>query len=250
MSLVEVTPLGDAVGLALNRPQKLNAITGELETEILAALASPELRNARCVVVEGRGRAFCAGYDINELNDVSPEGVREYFEGPGAMTERLAAHPVPTVAAIHGYCFGGGFELALACDFRVAEASATFAWPEAERGTLPTAGGVLRMARIVGPAKAKELILLRSRLTAAEALELGLLTEVVPDGGARDRALEIAARLASFTPLVNWACKQLVDRAAESSRETVILLERLAYGLMAQDEEAAQRAVAKLDGLK
>ena len=146
--------------------------------------------------------------------------------------------PQPTISAIHGYCLGGGLELALATDFRVADETAVFGFPEVAIGILPSSGGTVRAARLLGPARAKQLILLGGRLTADEAVAAGLLTELVPAGGSLDRALELANGLAALPRLAVSIAKQAIDAAPESSREAALLIERLAYGLLAQTPAA------------
>jgi enoyl-CoA hydratase/carnithine racemase len=151
------------------------------------------------------------------------------------------------IAAIHGYCLGGALELALAADFRVADETAIFGLPEVELGILPSSGGTHRLVRIVGPARAKELMLLRERFDAGQALELGLLTELVEEGKALSRSLELAERIAALPPLAVSVAKQAADLLAETSRETGVALERIAYGMLAQTDEAreATRAFAR-----
>ena len=244
---LEVRREGAACILTLSRPDKLNALTNELERELLAALAADEVRGARAVVVTGAGRAFSAGADVNEMRDADPEAVAAYYRETGDVYERVAALSQPTVSAISGYCLGGGLELALATDFRIADETAVFGLPEVALGIIPSSGGTHRLVRTVGPARAKELMLLRERVDAQEALALGLVTEVVARGQAVERALEIAARLAELPPLAATFAKEAADRMGESSRETGILIERLAYAALAQTEDAraAMRAFAE-----
>src|SRR5439155_3275146 len=151
------------------------------------------VRSSRAVVLAGSGRAFSAGADISEFSDATPAGILAYYHELGSVYELVAALPQPTIAAIHGYCLGGGFELALACDFRIADSSAVFGLPEVSIGILPSSGGTHRLVRLVGPARARELLLLRDRVPADEALRLGTITEVVEEGRALERAREIGA---------------------------------------------------------
>jgi enoyl-CoA hydratase/carnithine racemase len=245
--LVEVRAEGPVCVLVLNRPEKLNAISTAVERELLAAFDSEVVRASRCLVLAGAGRAFSAGADLTEVSRQGPEGIAAYYRDTGDVYERFAALPQPTIAAIHGYCLGGALELALAADFRVADETAVFGLPEVELGILPSSGGTHRLVRIVGPAQAKELILLRERFDAAEALRLGVVTEVASEGAALDRALRLAERLASLPPLAVSVTKETVNLLAESSRDAGIALERLAYGMLAQTEEArrASEAFAK-----
>jgi enoyl-CoA hydratase/carnithine racemase len=245
--LVEVRREASACVLVLNRPEKLNAISAAVERELLDALESEEARSSGCIVLSGAGRAFSAGADLNEISRQDPAGIAAYYRETGDVYERVAAFPQPVIAAIHGYCLGGALELALAADFRVADETAVFGLPEVALGILPSSGGTHRLVRVVGPARAKELMLLRERFDAGEALRLGLLTELVEDGKALARALELAERIAALPPLAVSVTKQAADLLAESSRETGVALERIAYGMLAQTDEAreATQAFAK-----
>jgi enoyl-CoA hydratase/carnithine racemase len=227
--------------LTLRREEKLNALSTALERELRATLAGDDVRTSACVVVTGSGRAFSAGADVDELRGRSAEDIVAYYRETGDVYERIAALPQLTVSAIAGYCLGGGFELALATDFRIADTTAVFGFPEVGLGIVPSSGGTHRLARLAGPARAKELILLRERLSAEEALAAGLLTETVPAGTAHERALELARRLAGLPPLAASLAKQAIDAMPEASREAGLLIERLAYGLLAQTEDARAR---------
>jgi enoyl-CoA hydratase/carnithine racemase len=242
--LVEVRAEGPAAVVTLKRPDKLNALSTAVEAALDDALARPEVRSARAVVVTGGPRAFSAGADVAEMRDQDPAAILAYYRATGDVYERVAALPVPTIAAIAGWCLGGGLELALACDFRVAEESARFGLPEVRIGIVPSSGGTHRLARLVGPAKAKELVLLRDRIGAAEAAAAGLVTEVVGDGEALDRALALARDLADLPPLAVAIAKQAIDAMPEASREAGLLVERLAYGLLAQTADAREAAAA------
>lgn len=232
MSLVEVTSAGRVAVLRLSREEKLNALSTALEAELDAAIAGEAVRAAGAVVIAGSERAFSAGADLTELREATPESALRYYAGTGGVYERVAALPQPTIAAIRGWCLGGGFELALACDFRIAEAGATFGFPEVEIGILPSSGGTVRLVRAVGAARAKELMLLRRRLPAEEAHRLGLVTEVVPDAEAR--ALAAAAELADLPATAVAVVKRAADLVGDASREAGILIEQLAYAALAQ----------------
>jgi enoyl-CoA hydratase/carnithine racemase len=237
MALVDVRRDGEVAVLTLNRPEKLNALSTAVERDLEGALSSNDVRDARAVLVHGEGRAFSAGADVTEMGDQTPADIARYYRETGDVYERLAALPIPTVAAIHGYCLGGGLEMALACDLRIAEQDAVFGLPEVAIGILPSSGGTLRLVRAVGPARAKELILWRHRFSADEALRFGLVAEVVPDGDALERGLAIAQELAALPTLAVEFAKRAVDASAEASREAAILIERLAYAALAQTPE-------------
>jgi enoyl-CoA hydratase/carnithine racemase len=205
---------------------------------MLDALAGPEVQKSHCVVFTGGERAFSAGADLKEVRDERPAGIDAYYRDTGDVYERIAALPQPTFSAISGWCLGAGFELALATDFRVADETAVFGLPEVELGIVPSSGGTYRLVRALGPARAKELMLLRPRIDAAEAFRLGVVTELVPAGQALAHTLELAEQVAALPPLAAAAAKHAANAIAESSREAGILLERLAYAALAQTDEA------------
>jgi enoyl-CoA hydratase/carnithine racemase len=242
VSLVETRREGAVSVVTLSRAEKLNALSTGLERDLGAALDGDDVRTSACVVLTGAGRAFSAGADVDELRDRTPEDVIAYYRDTGDVYERVAALPQPTVSAIGGYCLGGGLELALATDFRVADESAVFGFPEVSLGIIPSSGGTHRLVRLVGPGRAKELFLLGGRIDAAAALAAGLVNEVVGAGGALERALELGRQLAALPPLAASLTKRAIDVMPEASRDAGILIERLAYGLLAQTDEAKARA--------
>jgi enoyl-CoA hydratase/carnithine racemase len=242
--LVEVESRGAAAVITLRREDKLNALSSAVERALTHALGDERVRRSACVVVAGGARAFSAGADMNEMRDLDPASILAYYRETGDVYERVAALPQPSIAAIAGHCLGGGLELALVCDFRVADATASFGFPEVGIGIVPSSGGTHRLARLVGTSRAKELVLLRERFGAEEAHALGLVTETVAAGRALDRALELAERLAALPPLAVTLAKQAIDAMPESSREAGLAHERLAYGLLAQTEDAREAADA------
>jgi enoyl-CoA hydratase/carnithine racemase len=242
--LVRVRREGAVAVLTLNRPEKLNALSTAVEDALGAALSSEEVHTCAAVVIEAEGRAFSAGADVHEMREQSAAAILAYYRETGGIYERVTTLRQPTIAAIHGYCLGGGFELALACDFRVADETSVFGLPEVGIGIVPSSGGTHRLVRSVGPARAKELLLLRDRFGAEEALGWGLVTLVVPEGQASARAIELGSELAALPPLAVEVAKQAVDAAAESSREAALLIERLAYGVLSQTEDHAESTAA------
>jgi enoyl-CoA hydratase/carnithine racemase len=242
MSVVEVAREGEVALLRLNRPEKLNAISSDVERVLHEALATNIVRTSGAVIVAGEGRAFSAGADISEFEDRSPEDVLRYYHETGGVYEELAALPQPTVAAIHGYCLGGALELALALDFRIADETAVFGFPEVSLGILASSGGLHRATRLLGPARAKELFLLAERFGADDAMRAGVVTEVVEEAKAFERALEVAAQLAALPREAVAVTKQAIDAAATAPREAALLIERLAYAALAQTQAARDAA--------
>jgi enoyl-CoA hydratase/carnithine racemase len=230
--------------VTLRREAKLNAISLAMERELCEALETDELRSAPCVIFTGGPNVFSAGADVNEMRGQDPAAIIAYYRATGDFAERVADLPQPTLSAISGWCLGGGLELALATDFRIADPGAVFGLPEVEIGILPSSGGTHRLVRLLGPARAKELILLRSRVSADDALRLGLVTEVVDRP--LERAVHLADRLASLPSLAVQVTREVVDVMAEASRDAGLALERIAYGLLAQTGDADRAIAARL----
>jgi len=217
--LVELD-LGLVAHLELANPP-LNLVTGELLDELGTALATLEGAapgDVRAVVVSGRGeRAFSVGSNVKEFeaHRSSPSGGRRRFELEARVAQRLAALPMPTIAAIEGDALGGGLELALCCDLRVASERAKVGLPEVRLAVTPSTGGTQRLPRIIGMARAKELLLTGRVIDAAEAARIGLVNEVVPAGEALARARAIGEEIALRGPLAVREVKRLVDDALD-----------------------------------
>ena len=211
--------LGRVAHLELVNPP-LNLVTQELLEELEAALvtlAAAAPSDVRAVVVSGRGdRSFCAGSHVGEFEAQRGSAGRERHQLEERVASRLADLPMPTIAAIEGNALGGGLELALCCDIRVASERAKLGLPEVRLAVTPGSGGTQRLPRVVGPARAKELILTGRVLTADEAERIGLVSEVVPAGEARNRAAEIATEIATRGPLAVREAKRLIDAAWET----------------------------------
>jgi enoyl-CoA hydratase/carnithine racemase len=244
--LVEVRRHDHAAVVTLRREEKLNAISNAMELALCDALERSEVRQAPCVIFTGGPNVFSAGADVNEMPGTDPAAVVEHYHATGDFAERVAALPAPTISAIAGWCVGGGLELALATDFRVVEHGVTFGLPEVELGILPSWGGTQRLVRLLGPARAKEMILIRTRFGAEEAQALGLVTELVADGTSLERALTLARRLSELPALAVKVTREVIDAMPETSQRAGLALERLAYGLLAQTGEHDHAACTRL----
>ena len=201
--------------LTLNRPEALNAFNSEqlrLLEQMLAEVATDPA--IRAVVLTGAGeRAFAAGADIREMAALSPEGGLAFGRLGHAVTRAVEALPQPVVAAVNGFALGGGCELAIACDIRIASENAVFAQPEVSLGIPPGWGGSQRLPRLVGPGMAAEMILAGRRVAAAEALRIGLVNRVVPLPDLMPAAAELAATIAANGPVAVRAAKRLMALA-------------------------------------
>jgi enoyl-CoA hydratase/carnithine racemase len=237
--LVRVEPKADGVVVVrLCRDEKLNALSEELCAQYLAALDSDAVRASRAVVLTGSQRAFSAGADLTEFTDPSPEETIRYYRGPGRLWEALPALPQPSIAAVSGWAIGGGLELALSADLRVADETARFGLPEVSLGILPSAGGMSRLTRLLGTARAKELILLGERFDAARALELGVVNRVARAGQAEAAAMEWAQKMCEQPQTALQVTRELIDRSAEMSLSGSLAAERLAQGMLAHSADS------------
>jgi enoyl-CoA hydratase/carnithine racemase len=223
--LVALT-LGTRVELELRNPP-MNLVSREFTVQLRAALtAVAGCREARVVIVHGAGgKAFCAGSDVKEFHSLHGRVAEDKLLLEKLVYRQLARLEVPTIAAIEGYALGGGLELALCCDLRVAGESSRLGLPELRLGVTPGSGGTQRLPRVVGPARAKEFILLGEVVDGVRAAELDLVNRVVPDGEALATAREMADVIASRGPVAVRAAKRLVDAAVERSLDEGLALE-------------------------
>lgn len=233
--------------VTLNRPQRMNALSRALIAEIGAAFtALGAERDVRVILLTGSGdKAFCAGADLKERQGMSEDDVRALLGEYRSSFGVVDACPKPVVAAINGVALGGGFELALACDLRVAAPGAVVGLPETSLAIIPGAGGTQRLARLVGPGRAKELILLARRLSAHEALPLGLVTALANPGEAvLAAAKRVATPLVNGAPIAFAAAMEAVDGGADLTMEEGLLLEAQCYGktLVSSDRREALAA--------
>ena len=226
------------VGVVLmNRPKALNALSGELMDEVVAALeeldADPEIR---AIVLGGGERAFAAGADIGELAAATP--VSLYESRRLERWDRIRALRTPVVAAVSGFCLGGGCELAMLCDLVVASETARFGQPEINLGILPGAGGTQRLTRAVGKAVAMDMILTGRTISAREALSFGLVARVVPKERWLDEAKRAAGEIAAKGPIAVRLAKEAVDAAFEAPLATGVELERRSFNLARASADA------------
>ena len=224
--------------IRLDRP-KLNALNAQVRAEIAAAAAQVSADSAiRAVILYGGERVFAAGADIKEM---APLGAAEMSEWDAALQAALndvADIPKPVVAAVTGYALGGGLELALCADFRVLGESAKVGQPEILLGVIPGAGGTQRLPRLVGPARAKDIVFTGRFVGAAEALAIGLADQVVPDAEVYDAARALVARYAAGPALALRAAKQAIDDGLETDLAAGLEIERLHFaGLFATEDQ-------------
>ena len=200
--------------ITLNRPEKLNALTIKMLDQLEQHIASLEKdASTRVVLVTGGGdRSFCVGADINAWADVTAiEMWRNWIREGHRIFDRLAALNLPTIAVLNGYTFGGGLEIALACDIRIAAEDVSMGLPEAKLGIIPGWAGTQRLPALIGPGRAKQLIFSGERVSAARAEQWGLINESVPHDSLMARATELASAIAENAPLAVQMAKQVID---------------------------------------
>ncbi len=236
----------DAVAvITVNRPEALNA----LNSEVLGALdeAVDDVLNddsVRVIVFTGAGRAFVAGADIGEMADLGMEEGRAFGRRGQILFRKIERAEKPTIAAVNGFALGGGCELAMACDMRIASEYAVFGQPEVGLGITPGFSGTQRLAAVVGKAKAAEIILSASNIDAAAAEKIGLTNRTVPAEKLMEETMALASKIASNAPLaVKWA-NSAIKRGLETDIETGILIEADLFGMCfaTQDQKEGMKA--------
>jgi enoyl-CoA hydratase len=230
----------------LNRPQQLNALSDELMAALVEALTQLDAdEDVRCIVVAGHERAFAAGADVGMLAETTP--VAAVTSDRLARWDAIRKVGTPLVAAVSGYCLGGGCELAMLCDLIVASETAQFGQPEINLGLIPGAGGTQRLTRVVGKSVAMDVILSGRFLSAREALAAGLVARVVAREAWLDEARRVAADIAQKSPIALRLAKEAVNRAYEGPLQLGVEYERHAFGLALSSEDAREGMSAFLE---
>src|SRR5215218_9295302 len=230
--------VADGIGtIRLDRP-KMNAINEQLYQEVrAAALEAADRDDVRAVVLYGGERVFAAGADIKQMSQLDGAGMAAWGRELTASFTQVARTPKPVIAAITGYALGGGYELALCADFRLLGASAKIGQPEIQLGIIPGAGGTQRLARLVGPAKAKDLVFTGRHVGAEEALEIGLADAVVPDDEVYPTAIAMARKFAAGPPLALAAAKRAIDEGLDGDLATGLALESRLFAELFDTED-------------
>jgi enoyl-CoA hydratase len=241
--LVLVERDGPVAVALLNRPQQLNALSDELMDELVTTLGELDRdEGIRCIVLGGSERAFAAGADIDELAQAS--AIELYYQRRVERWDAIRSLWTPLVAAVSGFCLGGGCELAMACDLIVASETAQFGQPETGLGIIPGAGGTQRLTRAVGKALAMDVILSGRRLNAREALHAGLVARVVAKEAWLEEAKRVARDIAEKGPVATRLAKESVDRAHETTLAAGLEAERRALYLAFASEDAKEGLTA------
>jgi len=239
MSLVLVEHDGAVAVVTMNRPEALNALSSDLVDAVVGELRELEADDrVRCIVIAGNERAFAAGADVAELAAATP--IELYENRRIDRWDAIRAMRTPLIAAVSGYCLGGGCELAMLCDIVVASESAQFGQPEINLGVIPGAGGTQRLTRAVGKALAMDVILTGRFLSADEALRAGLVARVVAREAWLDEAKRVARAVAEKSPVAVRLAKDAVDAAFETPLAAGVDFERRAFYLARASDDATE----------
>ena len=234
--------------VTLNRPDRLNAWNAKMRAEMRDAIdRAAEDPHLRALVITGAGKAFAAGEDVSdmpELAAIGTRGFRQVARRIHDVFDTIENMEIPVIAAIDGVAAGGGFELALSCDFRVLGEGSRLIMPEVKVGLIPGSGGCSRLVRYVGLGKAKELVMIGGTLDAAAAESAGLATRVVPKGGAREAAVALAQELATKAPLAIGMAKLVLNTCTDVDSETGRRLERLGQSVLKTTNDHREGAAA------
>lgn len=231
--------------IKINSPSSLNALNSQIIDELNHLIESLySLNDLRCVIITGEGRAFVAGADIQEMSNMGAKEGKEFGKKGAYLFRKIEKLPVPVIAAVNGFALGGGCELALSCDIRIASQKAKFGQPEVSLGIIPGFSGTQRLPRIIGVARAKYMIYTGEVIDATKALEWGIISEVVPPENLMERATDIANKIASQAPIAVRYSKEAINIGIECDTSSAIEYETNLFGLCfaTEDQKDGMRA--------
>ena len=240
---IETTLMGSIAVIELNRPRQLNSLNTKMISEIVVAMESFDRNDTvRVIVLAGKGRAFSAGADIDEMTEANPISLE--LLNQFAEWDRLALIKKPIIGAVHGFVFGGGFELALCCDVLISAGNTEFAFPEVSLGVMPGAGGTQRLTKLVGRTKALEWLWTGERISAEVALKHGIINKIVAPELLMEETMKFASRLSKQPPLSMRLIKDSVNKAVDSSLYDGMQYERKNFYLLfaTQDQKEGMNA--------
>jgi enoyl-CoA hydratase/carnithine racemase len=230
------TPEAGILTITLNRPKKLNAFDEQMIREMRSVVWKANFDDSiRVIVITGEGRAFCSGRDINGLdyeNNLETPGYRAYVRANHELFDDIEAIEKPVIAAINGICAGGGVEMAIACDFRMASPAAQFLLPENQLGVIPASGACSRMIQMIGMGRLKEMVMAALPIDAEEAYRIGLIHRVFPADQLIEKTMEFARQLLKRAPQAMGMGKHIINMCQNVDTETGRLLERLGQSVL------------------
>jgi len=237
----------DAVAIiTINRPEALNALNSQVLAELSQTLDTIDIEQIRCVVLTGAGeKAFIAGADVAEMAGMDPAQAAKFGQNGKTIFSKIENFPVPVIAAINGYCLGGGNELALSCDIRICSENAIFGQPEVGLGIMPGFGGTQRLGRVIGSSsKARELLFTAKTIKSDEALQIGLVSAVYPRESLMETALNLAGQIANNAPIAVRNLKKAFNEGIDKSLTEAMEVEntRFAACFATEDQKEGMQA--------
>ncbi|MCD7733880.1 MAG: enoyl-CoA hydratase-related protein [Clostridiales bacterium] len=231
MSFIQYEVQGAVAVLTIDRPKALNALNSAVLEELDATVSAIDLDAVRCLVITGSGeKSFVAGADIGEMSTLTKAEGEAFGKKGNDVFRKIETLPIPVIAAVNGFALGGGNELAMSCDIRICSDNAVFGQPEVGLGITPGFGGTQRLARLVSPGMAKQLIYTARNIKADEALRIGLVNAVYPQEELMPAALKMAAGIAKNAPIAVRACKKAINEGLEKGMDDALVLEEGLFG--------------------
>lgn len=238
MNYVQYEQNGFVGIITIDREKALNALNSEVLSELEAAVDGVSTENTRCLIITGAGqKAFVAGADIAEMSNMTKEEGQMFSAKGNAVFRKIEKLPIPVIAAVNGFALGGGCELSLSCDIRIASENALFAQPETSLGITAGFGGTQRLPRTIGIGKAKELLYTCGKVKADEALKLGLVNAVYPSDQLMEECLKLAGKIARNAPIAVRASKKAVNDGMQVDIDSAIAIEAVQFGECFESED-------------
>ncbi len=253
-TFIKIEREGEIATLILDRPERLNAWNVEMRAQMRATIDQLVEDDAlRVLIVTGTGRAFSAGEDVRgmgNLTTMGPKAFRRLVRGVHNVFDQLEQMEIPVIAAINGVAAGGGLELALSCDFRYAAEGAKLGLPEGNVGLIPGSGGISRLVKLIGPSRAKRLIMTGEMIMAGKAHDMGLVDEVHPDDALMDEVMKFARLLCERAPLALGTAKLIVNQCVNVDLETGRNFERIGQSVLKLTDDHAEGVSAFVEKRK
>ena len=238
MSYIKYEQNGFVGVLTIDREKALNALNSEVLADLDAALDAIDLDSTRCLIITGAGqKSFVAGADIGEMSTLTKAEGEAFGKKGNDVFRKIETLPIPVIAAVNGFALGGGCELSLSCDIRLAAENAVFGQPETGLGITPGFGGTQRLARTINVGKAKEMIYAGTKVKAPEALSLGLVSAVYPAEELMPAAMKLAERISANAPIAVRACKKAINDGLQVSIDEAIAIEEKLFGSCFETED-------------
>ena len=238
MGFVDYAVDGQVGVITINRPKALNALNSDVLTDLAAVLDGVDLEEIRCLVLTGAGdKSFVAGADIGQMSELPIAEAAAFSKQGNDLFRRIETFPIPVIAAVNGFALGGGCEISMSCDIRICSENAVFGQPEVGLGIIPGFGGTQRLARLVGPGMAKQLIYGGRNIKAKEALRIGLVNAVYEQDELMGQAMKMAKGIAKQAPIAIRQAKKAINEGLELGMDDAVALEEKLFGECFETED-------------